>query len=258
MKIERLESPNHNERLAPLDMLVLHYTGMETGEAACDRLIDPAAGVSAHYLVWEDGRISQLVDEDRRAWHAGVSSWSGQGDLNSRSIGIEIVNGGHDFPGPGGVLPPYPEAQIGAVVDLCRAILARHPIPQTRVVGHSDIAPERKIDPGEHFPWARLASEGVGLWLPALDAVSSQVWAAPLAEGAVGASVQRLQGALASIGYATGAPGRFDLTLAATVRAFQRRFLPAQITGQADPVTLTRIVQIADLYGTASRSASPG
>ena len=143
MKITLRPSPNFNERKGPLDMLVLHYTGMETGEAAIERLCDPEAGVSAHYVVRENGDILKLVDEDKRAWHAGVASWQGDEDLNSRSVGIEIVNGGHDWPGPDGSLPAYPDAQIEAVTELARGIIERWSIPQTRVVGHSDVAPAR-------------------------------------------------------------------------------------------------------------------
>ena len=129
MDITQTPSPNFNMRKHKLDMLVLHYTGMATGEEALERMCDPAAEVSAHYMVWEDGRITQLVDEDKRAWHAGVASWQGQQDLNSRSIGIEIVNGGHDFPLPDGGLPPYPRPQIHALLDLVHDILGRHDIP---------------------------------------------------------------------------------------------------------------------------------
>ena len=132
MQIEHVASPNFNERKHPLDMLVLHYTGMATGEDALERMCDSKAEVSAHYMVWEDGRITQLVEEDKRAWHAGVASWQGQQDLNSRSIGIEIVNGGHDFRAPDGSLPPYPRPQIHAVLDLVHDILGRHAIPATR------------------------------------------------------------------------------------------------------------------------------
>ena len=164
MEIIASPSPNFDDRKHKVDMLVLHYTGMDSGQAALDHMCNPAAKVSSHYMVWEDGRIDQLVAEDRRAWHAGVSTWQGDDDLNSRSIGIEIVNGGHDFPLPDGSLPPYPMAQIQALIELCQRILASHDIPDSRIVGHSDIAPARKQDPGEHFPWERLARAGIGLW----------------------------------------------------------------------------------------------
>ncbi|WP_084397909.1 N-acetylmuramoyl-L-alanine amidase [Henriciella aquimarina] len=220
----RQPSPNFNERRFPLDMLVLHYTGMETGAAALERMCDPAASVSAHYMVWESGEIVQLVEEDKRAWHAGVSRWQGDEDLNSRSIGIEIVNGGHDWPLEDGRLPPYPEAQVQAVIALCKDILGRWDIPQTRIVGHSDIAPARKQDPGEHFPWVKLAREGIGLW--------------PLQPGTGEAT---LASALEQIGYDIG-------DLPAATAAFQRRWRPARIDGVDDPETRSVARAVAALY----------
>ncbi len=228
MQIEQSPSPNHDERKYPVDMLVLHYTGMESGEAALARMCDPAAKVSAHYMVWEDGRISQLVDEGRRAWHAGVSTWQGDDDLNSRSIGIEIVNGGHDVPLPGGALPPYPLGQIQAVIRLATGILARHSIPQSRIVAHSDIAPARKIDPGEHFPWATLAMAGIGLY-PAEQGAGGCVW--------MGGDAGGVNAQLARIGYDLSDP-------VASIRAFQRRYTPDRITGFADARTLRRLNEI--------------
>ncbi len=167
-------SPNFDARNAAIDLVVLHYTGMQGAEVALARLTDPApiAGkypgpwqapeldpatplgrASAHYVVDEAGRIYRLVAEQSRAWHAGASSWEGRADTNDRAIGIEIVNGGHDFG-----LPDYPDAQIEAVIALVRDILARHALAPARVVGHSDVAPGRKRDPGEKFPWSRLAA----------------------------------------------------------------------------------------------------
>ncbi|RIJ23795.1 N-acetylmuramoyl-L-alanine amidase [Henriciella barbarensis] len=207
MKIKRLSSPNFNDREAPLDMLVLHYTGMETGDAAIERLCDKDAGVSAHYVVRENGEILQLVDEDKRAWHAGVSSWQGDEDLNSRSIGIEIINGGHDWPASDGSLPDYPDAQIEAVIALSKAIIARWDIPADRIVGHSDIAPARKADPGEHFPWQRLAEAGIGIWPKEVDAPDRPA-----------------ETSLRAIGYDVNDP-------AAAITAFQRRWLPARVDG---------------------------
>ena len=155
-----LPSPNHDARGGvSVDMLVLHYTGMASEEAALDRLCDPAAKVSAHYTVAEDGTVYAMVPEDRRAWHAGVAHWAGASDINGRSIGIELVNPGHDFG-----YRAFPEAQIAALIPLCHSILVRHPIASARVLGHSDVAPARKADPGELFPWARLAKAGIGLW----------------------------------------------------------------------------------------------
>lgn len=153
-------SPNHDSRDGhPVDILLMHYTGMPTGQAAIDRLRDSAAKVSAHYVVEEDGRVFHLVPEDRRAWHAGASSWQGATNINQRSIGIEIVNPGHEFG-----YRPFPAAQMAAVRDLARGILARHPLPPARVIGHADVAPTRKEDPGELFDWQSLAAAGIGLW----------------------------------------------------------------------------------------------
>ena len=154
-------SPNFNDRALPISMLVLHYTGMENGRVAVGRLCDPEAKVSAHYVVHEEGHIHQLVEEGARAWHAGVGNWRGASDINSASIGIEIVNGGHNFPNEDG-LPPYPNAQINAVIALCHTLIERYHIQPWNIVGHSDIAPDRKEDPGEHFPWAGLAAAGIG------------------------------------------------------------------------------------------------
>src|SRR4051812_36828916 len=165
MRRVELPSPNQDSRQeegrggGAIDMLVLHYTGMQSGAAALARLCDPAAKVSAHYTVDEDGTIYAHVPEARRAWHAGSSHWAGASSLNACSIGIELVNPGHEWG-----YRNFPEAQIAALMPLCHSILVRHPIPSWRVLGHSDIAPERKEDPGELFPWAQLAKDGIGLW----------------------------------------------------------------------------------------------
>ena len=224
MKITRLSSPNFNDRQFPLDMLVLHYTGMETGDAAIERLTDEEAGVSAHFVVRETGEILQLVDEDKRAWHAGVSSWQGDEDLNSRSVGIEIVNGGHDWRASDGSLPDYPDAQIEAVIALSKAIIDRWNIPADRVVGHSDIAPARKADPGEHFPWQRLAEAGIGLW-PSVS----------------GGADQPAETSLRAIGYDVS-----DLTAAIT--AFRRRWMPDRIEGGDDQDLRAMAAAVAAAY----------
>ena len=231
MQVIKHASPNFNERRLPLSMLVLHYTGMETGEAAIERLADSDAGVSAHYVVEEDGRIIQMVAEDKRAWHAGKGVWRGCEDVNSASIGIEIVNGGHDFG-----LPDYPEAQIEAVLALSKAILARHPIAACDVIGHSDLAPDRKQDPGEKFPWKRFAEKGVGLWP---DAVAPGFAAS--APGDDGAQVSALRQALHEIGYGVAPSGAYDDALKSVVLAFQRRFRPGGLTGLADEETCALI-----------------
>lgn len=213
-------SPNANDRALPVSMLVLHYTGMETGKAAIDRLADPASKVSAHYVVEEDGTVLLMVDEARRAWHAGICCWRGVSDVNSASVGIEIVNGGHDFG-----LPDYPETQIRAVADLSRAIIKRHGIEPWNIVGHSDIAPGRKIDPGEKFPWQRLAREGVGLW--------------PEGPADVTPDPKDAARLLHAIGY----DPRVDLPV--LLAEFQRRFRPARISGELDSETMGLIAALA-------------
>lgn len=264
MRVEAKPSPNFNDRKHPVDMLVLHYTGMETGQAALERMCDAAANVSAHYMIWEDGGVVQLVGEDKRAWHAGVSSWQGDEDLNSRSIGIEIVNGGHDWPLAGGVLPPYPKAQIDALIELCHGILERWDIPARRIVGHSDIAPARKDDPGEHFPWDRLARAGIGLWPltisdnplvpPELGSTGRALKDGPhligtgLEPGDQKKAVARMQNMLAEIGYAIERTGTFDTQTEQVIRAFQRRWLQDQVTGHADIRTLHMIGLVHPLY----------
>ena len=224
-------SPNHGERrgVSRPDCIILHYTGMPTGAEALERLCDPAAEVSSHYLVWEDGRVFQLVAEDRRAWHAGAARWRGVDDLNSRSIGIEIVNPGH----PGGC-PPFPAAQIDAVAALCRDIANRHAIAPERVLAHSDIAPGRKIDPGEAFPWERLHAQGVGHWARPARVDN----APPLVEGATGPAVAALRDALAAHGYDIAAGDVFDARTRVVVEAFQRHFRRARVDGVADAETL--------------------
>ncbi|MEM9178383.1 MAG: N-acetylmuramoyl-L-alanine amidase [Pseudomonadota bacterium] len=255
MKVEAKPSPNFNDRKHPVDMLVFHYTGMETGQQALDRMCDPLAEVSAHYMIWEDGRVVQLVGEDKRAWHAGVSSWQGDQDLNSRSIGIEIVNGGHDWPLAGNVLPPYPTAQIDALIELSTGILERWDIPFNRIVGHSDIAPARKDDPGEHFPWDRLARAGVGKWPltvsddpaePPTDA--SHLIGRGLGPGDDKIAVERMQTMLAEIGYELDPSGVYDSATEFVVRAFQRRWLQDQVTGWADMRTLQMIGLVHPLF----------
>ncbi len=152
-------SPNHDARDATVDMLVLHYTGMKTADEALARLCDPAAKVSAHYTIGRDGRVYRHVPEDARAWHAGVSYWAGARNINARSIGIELVNPGHEF----GYIP-FTDEQIAALIDIAQEIMARHTIAPARVVAHSDVAPARKEDPGELFPWRALAEYRIGLW----------------------------------------------------------------------------------------------
>jgi N-acetylmuramoyl-L-alanine amidase len=226
-------SPNHGARRAgPLDMLILHYTGMDSGAAALARLRDPLSEVSAHYLVFEDGGIVQMVPEARRAWHAGAGAWKGETDVNSRSIGIEIVHPGH-----AGGLPPYPEAQVEAVIALARDILGRWPIPPERVLAHSDVAPERKEDPGEIFPWDRLAAAGVGHRVPPAHLQDGRFFA----RGDAGQPVEALQAMFALYGYDLPVTGLFDARTQAVVTAFQRHFRPARVDGVADASTITTL-----------------
>ncbi|MGO9392218.1 N-acetylmuramoyl-L-alanine amidase [Rhodoblastus sp.] len=233
-------SPNHGERNGSIDAIVLHYTGMTTGAAALELMCSPAAQVSCHYLVWEDGRIWQLIAEARRAWHAGKSFWAGEADMNSRSIGIEIVNPGHRDGLPScpheifGGAPPFPDAQIEAVIALCRDIAGRRNIKPERILGHSDIAPGRKIDPGEIFPWPRLFEAGIGHWV-----APAPIRPGPVYEpGAMGPPVAALQAMLASYGYGVTPSGFFDAATSDVVAAFQRHFRPEKVDGIADVSTM--------------------
>ncbi len=226
-------SPNVEERKAGRapDMILLHYTGMQTGAEALARLCAADSKVSAHYVVFEDGRIVQCVPEEKRAWHAGVSSWAGEDDINSCSIGIEIVNPGHEFG-----YPDYPLRQIAAVISLCRSIVTRRgPISPDRVLAHSDVAPARKQDPGEKFPWDQLNESGIGHWVrPApinLEGPS-------LKPGEQGDVVLRLQRALRGYGYGIDETGVYDEATRLVLVAFQRHFRPARVDGIADASTL--------------------
>ena len=218
-----IDRPSPNQDARPegqtIDMLVLHYTGMETGEAALARLCDPASKVSAHYCIEEDGSIFALVPEDARAWHAGEALWQGASDINARSIGIELVNPGHEF---GYRL--FPPAQMAALKTLALDIVARHPIPGANVLGHSDVAPRRKQDPGELFDWRGLAAAGIGIW--------PKDGSAAVLESAVAKALQR-------IGY-----GYTEDDLPAVIRAFQRHFRPNAITGTADAGTRRRLAAV--------------
>lgn len=215
-------SPNHGPRQRPVtDMLILHYTGMPSAAAALDRLCDPASEVSAHYLVEEDGTVWRLVAEDRRAWHAGLSFWAGETDINSRSIGIEIVNPGH---GPD--YRAFPDTQMAALEALCQEILSRHPIPSHRVLAHSDVAAGRKIDPGELFDWQRLAQAGIGLWPNTLGTVETE-----------------FDILMTRFGYRDAS--------AASIAAFQRHFRPAGIDGIADEETHARLAALVKQAGLA-------
>jgi len=224
-------SPNHGERKDGRrpDMLLLHYTGMQDAEEALERLCTPGSDVSAHYFVFEDGRIVQLVQESRRAWHAGVSFWAGEPDINSCSIGIEIANPGHDFG-----YPDFPKRQIAAVTALCRSIQKRYTIPPIRVLGHSDVAPARKKDPGEKFPWRTLYDSGVGHWVRPAPIIDGDLL---LALGDRGDLVAEMQESLAKYGYFINVNGNYDSVTHDAVTAFQRHFRQARVDGVTDEST---------------------
>ena len=232
-------SPNFDARKTVPDMLVLHYTGMPTGEAALARLTDPAHEnrVSAHYLVEEDGRIFALVDEARRAWHAGRSFWRGEGDCNGVSIGIEIVNPGHEFG-----YRPFPEAQVEALIALVGDIRTRWDIPDSRILAHSDVAPARKEDPGELFPWARLAGAGHGVWAEPAPSPGE-----PLGMGDEGVGVYALQAGLTRLGYDNAPTGVFDDNTRLNLIAFQRHWVQSRFDGVADGLTRARLVALLRL-----------
>lgn len=229
-------SPNQNDRQRPVSMLVLHYTGMENGQAALNRMCDAEAQVSAHYMIEEDGRVFRLVDEDKRAWHAGVSEWNGITDVNSASIGIEIVNGGHDYG-----LPDFPDVQINALIPLCKRIIAAHRIAPRNIVGHSDIAPERKTDPGEKFPWSGLAAAGIGLWPGSGNDDRRILFEA----GGRDRGVTLLQRGLAGLGYGVALDGVMTDRTISVVRAFQRRFRTDKVDGIVDMETLDLVGRLA-------------
>jgi N-acetylmuramoyl-L-alanine amidase len=252
-------SPNHGERIGCTspDMILLHYTGAPTGEHRDAWLRDPAgqalgwltspqSGVSAHYLVREDGGVVQLVSESRRAWHAGVASWRGVVDINSRSIGIEIVNLGHEAG-----LPDFPPVQIEAVTALCNSAMERCGIARERVLAHSDVAPGRKVDPGERFPWDVLARRGVGLW-------TAEVTAAPgaraFAEGDEGQPVRALQAMFALFGYGLQMTGVFDAQTKAVVEAFQRHWRRSKVDGVADASTVGTLRELIAMSNSSTGS----
>jgi N-acetylmuramoyl-L-alanine amidase len=226
ISIRQRPSPNFTERRgdAPIDMIVLHYTEMEDAEASMARLCDPAAQVSAHYLVDTDGTIWSLVAEEMRAWHAGVAFWAGETDINSRSIGIEIQNRGPGHgpdKGAGRTAQSFPRPQMDATSALCQDIMLRHAIPPSRVLGHSDVAVGRKVDPGPEFPWARLAAEGVGIW------IDGAAWLEPDADRAIAL--------LSEIGFALDDPK-------ASLAAFRLHWVPeVALDAPLDPLSMGRL-----------------
>jgi N-acetylmuramoyl-L-alanine amidase len=236
-------SPNYGERQGGRrpDMIILHYTGMLDAAEALERLCAPASEVSAHYLVLEDGRIIQLVQESRRAWHAGVSFWAGETDINSCSIGIEIANPGHDYG-----YPDFPKRQIAAVTALCRGIQTRHTIPRERTLAHSDVAPARKQDPGEKFPWRTLYDSGVGHWVKPARITKGDVM---LTLGDRGETVLAVQNALSQYGYGLTVNGAYDSATYDAVAAFQRHFRPERIDGVADESTRATLQELLEQRG---------
>lgn len=265
-------SPNHGERKDGRrpSILLLHYTGMPAGrgltmaERALRWLEMPESEVSCHYVVDEDGTVVQMVAEARRAWHAGRGAWAGDADINSASIGIEIAHAGHPWdqslspdlaagevpPEHPGLLP-FPEPQIRAVAALCRDIVTRHGIRPERVLAHSDIAPDRKRDPGETFPWERLAAEGVGLWMRPEPIAGGRF----MARGDEGEPVAALQAMLGLWGYGLDVTGTFDQRTHDVVAAFQRHWRPERVDGVADMSTVTTLHRLAGLVRPAADAA---
>ena len=232
-------SPNFEPRrgVGQPDMLLLHYTGLKSCAKAIDWLSRPESKVSCHYVVDEAGYITQMVAEDQRAWHAGVAAWAEETDINSASVGIEIHNPGHELG-----YPEFPEAQLAALEALCAEIMARHGIRPERVLAHSDVAPKRKKDPGEKFPWARLARKGIGHWVTP-EAVNR---ADPgMARDAAGPQVSDVQTLLAGYGYGIEATGGFDPLTEFVVTAFQRHFRPERVDGRIDQSTITTLERLA-------------
>jgi N-acetylmuramoyl-L-alanine amidase len=232
-------SPNQNQRVGALkpSIIVLHYTGMRSAHAALERLCSPQSQVSTHYFVFENGRVVQCVPEARRAWHAGISLWRGADDVNSRSVGIEIVNPGHEHG-----YADFPAQQIAAVIALCTDIIRRNDILPQDVLAHSDVAPARKEDPGEKFPWAMLHASGVGHWVaPAAASMSGP----RLGPGDSGSEVETLQRALSGYGYGLDCTGCYDQSTETIVRAFQRHFRPERIDGIADASTLDTLQRLS-------------
>ncbi len=254
-------SPNHNARPtgADIELVVVHFTGMESAEAALHELTRLGSGVSAHWMIEEDGTIFRLVPEERRAWHAGLGSWRTWHDVNAVSLGIELVNPGHDFG-----YRPFPEPQIEALEELLADVFQRHGLRPCDLIGHSDLAPERKEDPGELFPWERLARSGFGIWPDAvLDYPDSGLGVMEDFEESIGdesnrtacgldpddlrESVRDLQERVRAIGYGVETNGVYDALTEAVVAAFQRRFRPASVDGYADPETRALIRAVAQL-----------
>ncbi len=242
-------SPNWDNRSEgiKIDILVMHYTGMRSGEEAQARLCDPIAKVSSHYMVYEDGRVIQMVPEEKRAWHAGVSCWRGISSLNDTSIGIEIVNPGHEFG-----YRAFPKVQMEAVSDLASGIIERHYIPARNIIGHSDIAPTRKEDPGELFDWKFLAAEGIGLW-PEVKKIRKP-HAPVITPGEESLSVARIQKMLADYGYFIKVDGFYGPKSESVIKAFKRHFVPEYVNVVWDNVAEARLIKLLEMVYTISTS----
>ncbi len=269
LRITDRPSPNHGARRggALPDMVVLHYTAMDSGRAAADRLCDPALEVSAHYLVARDGAVLALVPEERRAWHAGLSGWGGVADVNSRSIGIELDNPGHALG-----YPPFPEPQMAALEALLAGIMERWAIPPERIVGHACIAPGRKIDPGEKFDWRRLARGGLSVWLdaPPGDAASRDGPGCAADEAPGSADASRFLAAARRFGYPVDGCGTGDTgdtggdcgggwtgDLRAVWRSFVMRFRPHEAGGGPHAAAIRHLEALATRWPAGGAAAAP-
>ena len=240
--LEKLDHPRGHLRPSPnfgvrndgksVTTIILHYTGMKSGQGAEDWLCNVEAQVSSHYLVYENGKVMQMVAEADRAWHAGASFWKGETDLNSVSVGIEIVNPGHTLG-----YKHFPKKQITAVIRLCRGILKRHNIAPQMVLAHSDIAPGRKVDPGELFPWGELHEAGIGHYVPPEPVSGGRFFTL----GDEGQPVEALQAMLSMYGYNVPVTGVFDEVTKRNVKAFQLHFRPEKVDGVADASTITTL-----------------
>lgn len=235
-------SPNFDARVPPagqpvpvIDTVILHYTGMQTATDAIDRLCDPAAQVSAHFLIEENGAVHQLVDPTARAWHAGVSYWQGREGLNHTSIGIELVNPGHEFG-----YRPFPNEQIKCLIELLAKLKDRFSIPATRFIGHSDVAPDRKMDPGELFPWELLARYGFGAW-PKTSTKDKTILAK---KGMITPEVEWLNQSLFKIGYSVPVQAEFSSITEMALAAFQRHWHPSAVTGCLDVGTKLALLDV--------------
>ena len=219
LSVKSRPSPNFDSREGNLiQFIIIHYTDMLSAEDALTRLCDPEAKVSAHYLIDKVGQVTQLVKDEDRAWHAGLSSWQGINGLNAHSIGIELDYPGHTFG-----LTTFPIEQIQSLLILLKQLINKHAINPQQIWGHSDIAPSRKTDPGEFFPWKDLATNGMG------------VWPAEPVRAEVNLDLNTLQGFLSEIGYDCPVTGQLDEHTRSVVRAFQRHYTPTEITGENSP-----------------------